>query len=186
MFYSMYLQSVCTRRQWPDPLYEPHQSGPNHYCKVRVNNREYSTDVAYKSESLAKEGAAMNAYMICRNFSHNDGMYPGQRPGHRSANGVAQGLPAPIGTGRRANRHSGSSYECASSSSDGSSSGDNSPKSLESGFEQQIIRQVAQQMPKAVSKRSHQRQDQYACHCRRGPVRAYGRCGYCLRECGWA
>jgi hypothetical protein len=146
--------------------------------------------VPYKTEALAKEGAAMNAYMICRNFSHNDGMYPGQRPGHRSANGIAQGLPVAIGTGRRANRHSGSSYE--SGSSDGSSSGGNSPKSMESGFEQQM-RQVTQPMPKATgpSRRSHHRSVdprafEYVCDCRRAPVRAYGRCAYCLRENGWA
>ncbi|KXL51346.1 hypothetical protein M433DRAFT_394387 [Acidomyces richmondensis BFW] len=191
MFYSMYLQSVCSRRQWPDPLYEPSQSGSSHYCKVRVNNREYCTDVPYKSEALAREGAAMNAYMICRNFSHNDGMYPGQRPGHRSARGgVVQGLPVAIGTGRRAsNRHSAesgsSTYESASS--DGSSSGGASPKSLESGFDHQM-RQVAQQMPKPTTTRRASRVDDggYVCYCRRGPVRAYGRCAYCLRENGWA
>jgi hypothetical protein len=26
---------------------------------------------------------------------------------------------------------------------------------------------------------------EYVCLCRRGAVRAYGRCDWCLRECGW-
>ncbi|KAK5114392.1 hypothetical protein LTR85_010214 [Meristemomyces frigidus] len=182
MFYYMYLQSVCNRRQWPDPLYEPYRNGQGHFCKVRVNNREYSTDVPYRSEALAREGAAMNAWMICRNFSHNDGMCPGQRPGQRSANGAVQGLPVAIGTGRRASRNSGSSYEV--SSSDGTSSGGNSPRSLASGFEQQM-QQVTQQLPKAAPKRAPAADD-YVCYCRRAAVRAYGRCGYCLRENGWA
>jgi len=33
----------------------------------------------YKSEELAKDAAATQAYMICRNFSANDGMMPGKR-----------------------------------------------------------------------------------------------------------
>lgn len=200
MFYIMYLSSVCSRRQWPDPLYEPYSNSHGYYCKVRVNNREYSTDVPYKSEALARDGAAMKAFMICRNFSSNDGMLPGQRSGQRSSAGVVQGLPVPIGTGRRgsrisgssydpvvptamrANRHSGSSYD---NSSDGLSSGGNSPKSTESGFEQQM-QQVTQQMPRAPARRQQPTDDFLPCLCRRGPVRAYGRCDYCLRQAGWA
>ncbi|RMY42347.1 hypothetical protein D0865_12036 [Hortaea werneckii] len=175
---------VCNRRQWPDPHYEPYHNSQGYFCKVRVNNREYSTDVPYKSESLAREGAAMNAWMICRNFSHNDGMRPGARPGQRSANGASvQGLPVAIGTGRKGvNRHSASSYESASS--DGLSTGSSSPKSLESGFDQQM-RQVTHQLP-SVTPRRAQNTDGYFCYCRRAPVRAYGRCGYCLQENGWA
>lgn len=173
---------VCNRRQWPDPHYEPSRSSQGYFCKVRVNNREYSTDVPYKSEALAREGAAMNAWMICRNFSHNDGLAPGARPGQRSANGPVQGLPVAIGTGRKVNRNSGSSY--GSGSSDGLSTGSNSPKSLESGFEQQM-QQVTQQLPKVAPRREH-KVDAYVCYCRRAPVRAYGRCAYCLRESGWA
>ena len=164
-------------------MYEPYRNGQGYFCKVRVNNREYTTDVPYRSESLAREGAAMNAWMICRNFSHNDGMCPGAHPGQRSANGTVQGLPAPIGTGRRAsNRNSGSSYE--GPSSDGTSSGNNSPKSLQNGFEQQF-EHVTQPLPKAASKRTSL-PDSYVCYCRRATVRAYGRCDYCLRENGWA
>ncbi|KAK3071516.1 hypothetical protein LTR53_008489 [Teratosphaeriaceae sp. CCFEE 6253] len=186
MFYLHYLQSVCTRRHWPEPSYETYQTGQGWFCKVRVNNREYSTDVPYRGEVLAREGAATNAYMICRNFSHNDGMYPGQRPGQRSASGAVQGLPAPIGTGRRASRQTSSliGSQCGSGSSDGTSSGGNSPRSLEGGFEQQM-QQVAQQTPRAAPKRvAHA--DEYLCDCRRAPVFAYGRCGGCLRENGWA
>ena len=37
-------------------------------------------------------------YIICRNFSVNDGKYPGHRP---NQGGIVQGLPVAIGTGRR-------------------------------------------------------------------------------------
>ena len=177
---------VCTRRHWPEPLYETYSTGQGWFCKVRVNNREYSTDVPYRTEAQAREGAATNAYMICRNFSHNDGMYPGQRPGQRSASGAVQGLPVAIGSGRKATRQTSTSIESQyeSGSSDGISSGGNSPKSLESGFEQQM-QQVTQQMPRTMSRRPHY-VDDYLCDCRRAPVYAYGRCGDCLRQNGWA
>lgn len=176
---------VCQRRQWPDPRYEPYRTRNGHYCKVRVNNREYSTEVPYASEALARDGAAQKAYMICRNFSVNDGMYPGSRPGQRTSGGAIQGLPVAIGTGRRSNRSSAASYDTAST--DGTSSGGNSPRSTESGFEQQM-RQVAQQVPKPASgsRRTNAGRDDYMCYCRRAAVRAYGRCGWCLRENGWA
>lgn len=188
MFYTMYLSSVCQRRQWPDPLYEPYRNRNGHYCKVRVNNREYSTEVPYASEALARDGAAQKAYMICRNFSVNDGMFPGQRPGQRSSGGAIQGLPVAIGTGRRSNRSSGASYDTASST-DGTSSGGNSPRSLESGFEQQM-QQVSGALPKPAGRKRASvigsGGEEYMCYCRRGAVRAYGRCNYCLRESGWA
>ena len=57
----------------------------------------------YKSAALARDGAATKAFMICRNFSANDGMYPGQRPG---SGGVVQGLPVAIGEGRAATTRS--------------------------------------------------------------------------------
>lgn len=178
---------VCQRRQWPDPHYEPFRTRSGHFCKVRVNNREYSTEVAYASEALARDGAAQKAYMICRNFSVNDGMFPGQRPGQRTSAGAIQGLPVAIGTGRRSNRSSGASYDTAST--DGTSSGSNSPRSTGSGFEQQM-RQVTQQVPKPTkphgSRKSTSGHEDYMCYCRRGAVRAYGRCGWCLRESGWA
>ncbi|KAK3054044.1 CAAX farnesyltransferase (FTase) subunit beta [Extremus antarcticus] len=179
MFYRMYLSSVCQRRQWSEPLYEPYHKRNGYFCKVVVNNREYCTDVPYETEDLARDGAAMKAFMICRNFSSNDGYYPGSRPGQRSANGVVQGVPVPIGSGRRVNRISASSYDGVS---EGTSSGGNSPKSIESGFETQL-RQATPHMPKPVARPQH---DEYICLCRRAPVQAYGRCGWCLRESGWA
>jgi hypothetical protein len=174
---------VCQRRHWPDPLYEPYGDRDRYYCKVVVNNREYCTDVPYETEELARDGAAMKAFMICRNFSSNDGYYPGQRPGQRSANGVVQGVPVPIGTGRRSNRSSAGSYD--STVSEGTSSGGNSPKSVESGFGTQL-RQAIPHMPKAIRHQQHRDVGEYICLCRRAPVHAYGRCGWCLQESGWA
>lgn len=143
--------------------------------------------------------------MICRNFSANDGMYPGQRPGQSGS--VVQGLPVAIGAGRRSNRSSTGSdaYSGVSGSEAGTSSGGNSPKSFESGFEQQL-REVTAQMPRPISMgQSHRRTGRanrasvavapsgapasagdYVCLCRRASVRAYGRCNHCLRESGWA
>ena len=65
-------------------------------CIVRVNNREYRTDNFYDSEPLPRENAAMRAYLLCRNFSVNDGMYPA---GYDHG-GVVQGIPVAIGMGR--------------------------------------------------------------------------------------
>lgn len=76
---------------------------------VRVNNREYKSDKVYKTEIMARENAAMSAYLICRNFSVNDGMYPaGVDHG-----GVLQGIPVAIGTGRRVASSSGASQHHA-------------------------------------------------------------------------
>ncbi|BCR83353.1 uncharacterized protein ACHE_10755A [Aspergillus chevalieri] len=117
MYYVLYLSSLCKRRHWPDPLYSSYKTttttttpsptgastGPNtssnagYTCTVRVNNREYQTDTICESEPLARENAAMRAYLICRNFSVNDGMYPA---GHDHG-GVVQGVPVAIGTGRK-------------------------------------------------------------------------------------
>ncbi|EYE99879.1 uncharacterized protein EURHEDRAFT_437081, partial [Aspergillus ruber CBS 135680] len=121
MYYVLYLSSLCKRRHWPDPLYSPYKTttttttpsptagpgpstGPNpntnnpgYTCTVRVNNREYQTDMICESEQLARENAAMRAYLICRNFSVNDGMYPA---GHDHG-GIVQGVPVAIGTGRK-------------------------------------------------------------------------------------
>jgi hypothetical protein len=69
---------LCRRRRWPDPLYESYNYTSGYTCVVRVNNREYQTDTIYETETLTQENAAMRAYLICRNFSVNDGMYPCQ------------------------------------------------------------------------------------------------------------
>ncbi|KAK5153747.1 hypothetical protein LTS14_007441 [Recurvomyces mirabilis] len=185
MFYLSYLQSVCTRRHWPAPAYEAYSNSQGWFCKVRVNNREYSTDVPYRTETQAREGAATNAYMICRNFSHNDGMYPGKRPGQRSASGAVQGLPVAIGTGRRGSRMTDTSSTYESASSEGTSSGGNSPRSPGSGFEQQM-QQVTATMPRAAPTQRASRSQGYVCQCQRAPIYAYERCGLCLREQGWA
>lgn len=154
---------------------------------MRVNNREYSTEVAYESPQLAMESAAMKAYMICRNFSANDGMVPGQRPGQSSGNGQIQGLPVAIGSGRRSTRDSIVSYDAGSS--EGTNSGGNSPRSVESSLEQQLRQLSAQQMPLPQVQGSMYRptgarpMPGYTCHCGRAPA---GRCGYCQQSRPWA
>ena len=91
---------LCHRRQWPEPVYQPHATHTGFRCVVRVNNREYSTDRHFESEVLATENAAMRAYLICRNFSVNDGRVP-SGAAHRHAESSLQGRPVPIGTERR-------------------------------------------------------------------------------------
>nr|OQO21721.1 hypothetical protein B0A51_09890 [Rachicladosporium sp. CCFEE 5018] len=202
MFYSMYLSSLCERRHWPTPHYSPTSTRAGHYCKVRVNNREYATDVPYMTEPLARDAAATKAFMICRNFSANDGMFPGQRPGAQ----VVQGLPVAIGSGRK--RDSSGSEATTSSGSEGmgSSLGGESPRSIESGFEGQMRlvgampkpqQQQGRNQRKSTGGKGHRgpsnagwmgpaRGDEYLCLCRRSGVQAYGRCSFCLRESGWA
>ena len=111
---------LCRRRQWPEPFYEPYLARDGYSCVARVNNREYHTDTAFETERLAQDNAAMRAYLICRNFSVNDGMYPS---GHTRGS-ATQGRPVPIGTERR------STYiDDRSSNSSGSRSGGSSPSS---------------------------------------------------------
>lgn len=111
---------LCRRRQWPEPHYEFYGSRAGFACVARVNNREYQTDTTYGSELLARENAAMRAYLICRNFSVNDGMYPS---GHNKG-AVLQGLPVAIGTERR----SVYTEDLDTSTSSGSRSGGSSPR----------------------------------------------------------
>lgn len=68
-----------------------------------MNGREYQTDLAYESTTLAQENAAMRAFMVCRNFSVNGGML--------ARNGIVQGLPADESTRRhrKGSRHGSSS-----------------------------------------------------------------------------
>jgi hypothetical protein len=56
----------------------------------------YQTDIAYKSDGLAQEIAAMRAFMVCRKFSVNGGIL--------ACNGVIQGLPANGGGSRHKRR----------------------------------------------------------------------------------
>ena len=93
-----------------------------------MNNREYTSDAEYESDELARDAAATRAYLICRHFSVNDGMIPGQRQGQ---GGVVQGLPVAIGTGRRRTAGSQGSGGDANGSEQGSgsSSGSDSGRS---------------------------------------------------------
>jgi hypothetical protein len=118
---------LCARRHWADPLYETYRTRQGYMCTVRVNNREYNTDVPYETEELARNAAATRAYMICRNFSVNDGMVPGQRQGQ---GGVIQGLPVAIGTGRRPTYSSPHEFEIGSTAS-----GSSSPRSSDCGLD---------------------------------------------------
>ncbi|QIW99454.1 hypothetical protein AMS68_004972 [Peltaster fructicola] len=190
MFYSMYLLGLCERRRWPEPLYEPYVTRLGYCCKVRVNNREYVTDVTYKTEAQALENAAQQAFMICRNFSANDGMYPGQRPGQTMASGTVQGLPVAIGSGRRNKRNSDSSVDSQyyeGSSSGGNSpkgySGGNSPQGYSGGFDQPV-RQTVPAMPRPMHK-SRADSNAYMCMCKRGPVSQYALCTTCAAQRGW-
>lgn len=124
MFYVQYLSSLCYRRQWPEPQYSAQLTRNGVKCVVRVNNREYHTDMAYENAILASENAAMRAYLICRNFSVNDGMYPSGTMS--SQGGVLQGMPVAIGTERRVYNE-----DQESSSSSGSRSGGSSPGTYE-------------------------------------------------------
>ncbi|KAL1995823.1 hypothetical protein VTN49DRAFT_689 [Thermomyces lanuginosus] len=109
MYYVLYLANLCRRRHWSEPSYEVYKHSTGYTCVVRVNNREYKSDKVYKTEIMARENAAMSAYLICRNFSVNDGMYPaGVDHG-----GVLQGIPVAIGTGRRVASSSGASQHHA-------------------------------------------------------------------------
>lgn len=103
MFYIIYLEGLCRRRNWPEPSYKVHRTRTGYLCTVIVNHREYGGgDTPFESEELAKIAAATHAYMICRSFSINDGMYPGQIGGIIGGVPVAiGGVPVAIGTGRR-------------------------------------------------------------------------------------
>jgi Double-stranded RNA binding motif len=116
---------LCRRRRWPEPLYESFGCSTGYTCVVRVNNREYQTDGVCDTEKLARENAAMRAYLICRNFSVNDGMYPA---GHDHG-GIMQGIPVAIGTGRRSRY----TDDTDTSTSGGSRSGGSSPESYDGG-----------------------------------------------------
>jgi len=92
-FYMQYLEGLCRRRGWRDPMYEIYPSSSGYTCLVLVNGREYQTDLTYESDILAQENAAMRAFMVCRNFSVNDGMF--------AQHGIVQGLPPNQATARK-------------------------------------------------------------------------------------
>lgn len=116
---------LCRRRGWTDPLYECYRDPNGYTCLVLVNGREYQTDLAYESDLLAQENAAMRAFMVCRNFSVNGGML--------ARNGIVQGLPAAADTGRhRRGRHTSSRD---SNDSHGHGSGNHSSSSSTASFD---------------------------------------------------
>jgi hypothetical protein len=114
---------LCRRRGWTDPMYECRHHHGGYTCFVLVNGREYQTDLAYESDTLAQENAAMRAFMVCRNFSVNGGML--------ARNGIVQGLPA-NDTGRR---HRKSRHASSSSHSHSRRSGHHSSSSSTASFE---------------------------------------------------
>lgn len=104
---SLFLTGLCQRRGWGTPTYECYREPTGYTCHVLVNGREYQTDLAYQTDDLARENAAMRAFMVCRNFSVNGGML--------ARNGIVQGLPADE-TNRGKHRH-GSHHTTSTSSS---------------------------------------------------------------------
>lgn len=102
---------LCQRRGWTEPTYECYRDPTGYTCLVLVNGREYQTDLAYQTDELARENAAMRAFMVCRNFSVNGGML--------ARNGIVQGLPADETNRkqRKQSRHSTSTNSSHSHSS---------------------------------------------------------------------
>ncbi|KAA8893852.1 hypothetical protein FN846DRAFT_766713, partial [Sphaerosporella brunnea] len=79
MYYILYLSSLCRRRRWNDPHYRCFAYGGGYMCTVSVDRREYTTETVYDTEDLAKEAAAMKAYLICRNLSVSEGQQHAQQ-----------------------------------------------------------------------------------------------------------
>jgi len=124
-FYMQYLESLCRRRGWRDPMYECYRDMSGYTCLVLVNGREYRTDLAYESDSLAQENAAMRAFMVCRNLSVNGGML--------ARNGVVQGLPVDESTRKhRRGRQTSSSHKGGHGRRSGHHSSSSSTASFES------------------------------------------------------
>lgn len=67
---------LCRRRRWSDPHYGAVATGSGYAASVSVNGREYRTEPTYGTEELAREAAAMKAYLICRNLSVSEGLPP--------------------------------------------------------------------------------------------------------------
>ncbi|KAJ5923487.1 hypothetical protein N7454_008732 [Penicillium verhagenii] len=129
----MHTSAFAAAAAGKSPPYEAYPSqtgsGLGFTCIVRVNNREYQTESACASEVLARESAAMRAYLICRNFSVSDGMIPA---GHsaRTHGGAVQGIPVAIGTGRKARDDDDTEGSTNSSACGGSWSGGSSPERM--------------------------------------------------------
>jgi len=186
MYYVEYLISLCQRRQWAEPVYDTMYTKQGWLSRVRVNNREYTTEEPSESEKLAQDRAAESAYNICFNFSVNDGMYPGQRAGQA---GITQGLPVAIGTGRGRNggkHRSGAERErrrrqeyMGVSAYEGSvGSRDSSPRTSESDLEHPYKASRRSSSSSTGSGITHS-----VCVCGRGYVmKHHARCAYCIHE----
>lgn len=107
---------LCRRRGWRDPMYETYKRGTGFTCLVLVNGRQYQTDLAYTTDMLAQENAAMNAFRVCTQFSTNMGML--------AHNGVVQGLPVMEANRYSKRRGGGGRRSTAFSSSSSTTSSD--------------------------------------------------------------
>ncbi|OAA64192.1 hypothetical protein SPI_02839 [Niveomyces insectorum RCEF 264] len=107
-------------------MYECYRDHNGYTCLVLVNGREYQTDLAYKSDLLAQENAAMRAFMVCRNFSVNGGML--------ARNGIVQGLPVDESS-RKQRRGRKTSTSHSKSSHSSRRSGTHSSSSSTASFE---------------------------------------------------
>lgn len=182
LYWQTTASGLCERRSWSEPAFETRRTNSGQYtCRVRVNNREYNSDTSYSSENLAREKAAESAYLLCYNFSMNDGMLPGGRHCHA---GVVQGLPVAIGTGRRQSRHQQEQYTGASAYPDAfSRNSSRSPETSGSSNDREALSHAASRKSSMSSYGSEHAAP--ICNCRRGYVMQHSRCGHCLREAGY-
>lgn len=93
----MFEKGLCRRRRWSDPHYESYQYPKGFTCTVHVNGREYQSESIFDTEVLAREAAAMRAYLFCRNFSVNDGAHPGPNAMATGTGGPPQSQTASAG-----------------------------------------------------------------------------------------
>lgn len=81
---------------------------------MRVNGREYQSESILDTEVLAREAAAMRAYLFCRNFSVNDGAHPSSNPmatmGAPQSQTASAGVPSITGTNRGYTVGNGNGY----------------------------------------------------------------------------
>ena len=170
---------LCNRRNWAEPYLESHRTRSGSYtATARVNNREYTTgNDEFPTPELARDAAACQAYIICRNFSVNDGMYPGDRP---NQGGIVQGLPIAIGTERQ-----GTSKGSSSSSKTSTRRPTNTSQQSTSGSERGSDRRSSSGSTVSSSLTALSSSPPGACPCGRAAYGAFDRCKYCLRREGF-
>lgn len=157
MLHVTYLQGLCQRRSWPEPSFECHRTYTGYTCTVRVNNRDFKTSSQHPTPEMAMDGAAMQAYMYCRDVSKNSAQ-------PRASGGTLQGTPAPVGTGR-----SKMSHAAVSRMSQASSNFDSRRfSSSDSGSDRRS----------SVSSSA----SFGTCSCGTSPYRAFDRCEMCIRR----